>query len=129
MLGAKNVILTTLAAIIATLPLILFNFGVLSLSAPLVNVLVLPAVPFTMLFGFLVALPFLGPGFAVVVNWLLLYILNVVAFFAGLPYSYLNFQISAWIFWALMGGVFGIYFALKYLANKKSARVEINSII
>jgi competence protein ComEC len=129
MLGAKNVILTTLAAIIATLPLILFNFGVLSLSAPLVNVLILPVVPFTMLFGFLVALPFFGPGFAMVANWFLLYILNVIAFFAGLPYSYLNFQISSWIFWALEGGVFGIYFALKYFSAKKSARVEISSIV
>ena len=79
--GAKNLILTTLAAIIATLPLILFNFGVLSLSAPLVNVLILPVVPLTMLFGFLVGLPFVGPGFAMVANWLLLYILKVTVVF------------------------------------------------
>jgi competence protein ComEC len=129
MLGAKNLILTTISAIIATLPLILYNFGILSLSAPLVNILILPIVPATMLFGFLTALPFLGPGFAVVANWLLLYILKVTSFFAALPLSYLNIQISAWIFWALATVVFVIYFALKYIVDKKSARVEINSIV
>jgi competence protein ComEC len=127
--GIKNLILTTVSAIIATLPLILFNFGVLSLSAPLVNVLILPLVPSTMLFGFLAALPFVGPGFALVANWLLLYILQVTSFFAGLPYSFLNFQISVWIFWALATGVFGIYFLLRYLVNKKSAQVELNSLL
>jgi competence protein ComEC len=129
MLGAKNLILTTLAAIIATLPLILFNFGVLSLFAPLVNVLILPLVPLTMLFGFLIALPFLGPGFAVVANWFLLYILKVTSFFASLPYSSLNFQISLWMFWVLAVGVFGIYFALRHFANKKLAQVEQNSLV
>jgi competence protein ComEC len=129
MLGAKNLILTTLAAIIATLPFILFNFGVLSLSAPLVNVLILPVVPLTMLFGFLIALPFLGPGFAVVANWFLLYILKVTSFFASLPYSFLNFQISIWIFWVMAAGVFGIYFALRHMANKKFAQVEQNSLV
>jgi len=129
MLGAKNLILTTLAAIIATLPLILYNFGVLSLSAPLVNILILPVVPLTMLFGFLISLPFLGPGFAMVANWLLLYILKVTSFFAALPYSFLNIQISAWIFWALAAAVFAIYFALKHLADKKSAQVELNPIV
>jgi competence protein ComEC len=127
LLGAKSLILTTISAIIATLPLILFNFGILSLVAPLVNVLILPAVPLTMLFGFLVALPFVGPGFALAANWLLLYILKVTSFFAGLPYSYLNVQISIWIFWALTAGVFGIYFLLRYIANRRnSSAVELN---
>ena len=121
MLGVKTLILTTLSAIIATLPLILFNFGVLSLSAPVVNALILPFVPATMLFGFLAMLPFVGPGFALVANWLLLYILKVTSFFAGLPCSSLNFQIPVWVFWLLCAGVFAIYFGLKYFASKKEA--------
>ena len=43
----------TLSAQIMTLPIILFDFGRLSLIAPLANVLILPVVPLTMLFGFL----------------------------------------------------------------------------
>lgn len=44
---------TTLSAIIATLPLILFQFGRLSVVAPLANILILWIVPFLMLFSFL----------------------------------------------------------------------------
>lgn len=119
-LGAKTLILTTLSAIVATLPIILFNFGTLSLSAPLVNLLILPAVPATMLFGFLAILPFVGSGFAFIANWLLIYILKITAFFASLPYSSLNFQISVWTFWGLMAGVFGVYFLLKRAASLKA---------
>src|SRR6202035_58648 len=93
-LGAKTLILTTLSAIIATLPL--------SFSAPLVNLLILPFLPATMLFGFLAVLPFLGPGFALPANWLLLYILKITQTFANLPYSYLSLQISVWTFLLLI---------------------------
>jgi competence protein ComEC len=124
--GVKKLFLITLAAVISTLPIILLDFGVLSLSAPVVNVLIMPVLPLAMLFGFLSALPFLGPGFAVVANWLLLYILKITSFFAGLPYSYLNVRIFAWIFWALAAAIFGLYFFLKYLAKRKSSTVELN---
>jgi competence protein ComEC len=121
--GVKTLILTTLSAIAATLPIILFNFGTLSFSAPLVNLLILPFVPATMLFGFLSILPFVGPGFALVANWLLIYILKVTDFFAHVPYSSLNIQISVWIFWLLNAAVFGVYFGLRLLSNKSSRQV------
>jgi competence protein ComEC len=54
----KSYFLTTCSAIIATTPLILFNFEKFSIVAPLVNVLVLPVVPPVMLFGFLSLVPF-----------------------------------------------------------------------
>lgn len=46
----------TLSAQIMTLPIILFGFGRFSLIAILANVLILPVVPLTMLFGFLAGL-------------------------------------------------------------------------
>lgn len=46
----------TLSAQIMTLPIILFGFGRFSLVAVLANVLVLPVIPLTMLFGFLAGL-------------------------------------------------------------------------
>ena len=127
-LGIKTLILTTLSAIIATLPIILFNFGTLSFSAPLVNLLILPFVPATMLFGFLSVLPFVGPGFALVSNWLLLYILKITEVFSNLPYSYLSLQISIWVFWLLTATVFAIYFGLNLIikANLKVHRSDQN---
>ncbi|MEK7135037.1 MAG: ComEC/Rec2 family competence protein [Patescibacteria group bacterium] len=46
----------TLSAQIMTLPVILFGFGRFSLIAILANVLILPVIPLTMLFGFLAGL-------------------------------------------------------------------------
>ena len=113
LLGGKTLVLTTMSAIVATLPIILFNFGTLSLVAPIVNLIVLPVVPATMLFGFLSIIPFFGPGFALAAKGLLLYTINIIGFFAHLPYNSFNIKISVWVFWGLNLLVFGIYFLLK----------------
>lgn len=123
-LGLKTLVLTTFSAIIATMPLIVLNFGIVSLSAPMVNVLVVPAVPWSMLFGFLTALPFVGAGCAMVANWILIYILKVTEFFAGLPYSSLNAQIGLPVFLLLCGAVFGFYYLL-VLLNKRRVSLSV----
>ena len=46
----------TLAARVLALPLILYQFGNLSVIAPLANVVLLPVVPYAMLFGALALL-------------------------------------------------------------------------
>lgn len=96
--GFKALLLTTLAAVAATLPLILFAFGRLSLVAPLVNLLVLPVIPLTMLLGFFSVLPFLGPGFAFAADLFLRYILRITSVFASLPFASLSLKISPAIF-------------------------------
>ncbi|MEK7189890.1 MAG: ComEC/Rec2 family competence protein, partial [Patescibacteria group bacterium] len=50
--GFKESLLTTLSAILATAPLIAYSFGSFSLVAPVVNLLILPAIPYTMALGF-----------------------------------------------------------------------------
>ncbi|KKS26233.1 MAG: ComEC/Rec2-related protein [Parcubacteria group bacterium GW2011_GWC2_42_6] len=52
-LGWREILVATLAAQIAVLPLLLINFGQLSLIAPLANLLILFFIPLTMLFGFI----------------------------------------------------------------------------
>ncbi|MFA5990952.1 MAG: ComEC/Rec2 family competence protein [Candidatus Doudnabacteria bacterium] len=118
--GIKTILLTTLSATFATLPLVLYNFERLSLSALPVNILILPFVPATMLFGFLSLLPGVGPGFAFIGNLLLGYILKVTEWFARIPYSSMNFKISVYVFWLLMGVVLGLY-ALIYRWNNRQA--------
>lgn len=124
MMGIKMLLITTLSAIISTTPIILLNFGSFSFSAPLANVFVLPLVPPAMLFGFLSILPILGPGFAFIAKGFLVSIISTVGFFAGLPYSSINFKISIWIFWLLVVLVFVLYFALKYWLIKLSNKFE-----
>jgi competence protein ComEC len=104
-LGVKSILLTTLSAIAATLPFMLYQFGRLSLVAPLVNVLILPLVPTTMLFGFLTGLPVLGFGFGLIAHWLLLYMLHITAWFAHLPHASAEVHFSRTLFLVSYGAL------------------------
>lgn len=112
-LKIKELLFTTLSAIIATLPLILFYFGRLSVVAPLVNILILPVIPYAMLFGFLIALPFVGYGFALLCKIFLDYILFITAQFAKWSIGSLELKINVWWFLFLVFLVFIFYFILK----------------
>ena len=104
----------TLSAQILTFPLILYYFGNLSLSAPLVNILVLPVLPFLMFFNFIFALsslfvPFLAKLLVWPVWLLITYIVMVAKFFAGLPYfSFVFGKVSLWL-------IFFLYFLIAFL--------------
>jgi len=87
----------TLSAIIATFPLILYQFGRFSIIAPLVNILVLWIIPYLMLFGFLsliisfVIFP-LGQLLTYLAIFGLKYVIIVTDFFGSWRFS--AFQIS-----------------------------------
>lgn len=87
--GIKEVLLTTLSAQIIVLPWIFYTTGNLSLVALPANLLVLPIIPATMLFGFLAAIfssvLLIGGPLALVSHLLLAYILLVVKILAALP--------------------------------------------
>src|SRR3989344_1432931 len=82
----SDIISVTLSAQIFTLPIIIYNFGTVSLIAPITNLLILPIVPFLMVFGFLASLfgifsGFLGWIFALPCYALLIYFLKVLDVF------------------------------------------------
>ena len=82
----------TLSAQIMTLPVIFWEFGRVSLVATLANVLILPAVPLTMLFGFLAGLSgFISlkiAGILILPSWILLsYQIFIVKFLSTLPFA------------------------------------------
>ena len=90
--GLRDIVSVTCAAYIFVLPFILYKMGNLSLTALPANVLILPFIPITMLFGFLTGI--LGSiwyifavPFALVSQGLLSYELFVINFFASLPFS------------------------------------------
>lgn len=88
--GLREAVSATFSALIFTLPLLLYNFGIFSLIAPVANILVVPFIPLTMSLGFvagllgLVSLP-LGT----VAGWLawapLTYEVSVIKFLARCP--------------------------------------------
>ena len=95
-----------MSAIILTLPLILFQFGRLSVVAPIVNILVLWLIPFIMLFGFLsVLLSFVifpvGQLFAWVAFFGLKYITIITVWFSNLSFSSVDLTIPLWLVFIL----------------------------
>lgn len=121
--GLREIALTTISAQIAVLPLILYATGNLSLFGLPANLLVLPIIPFTMLFGFLAGLlgllylP-LGLPFAWLAYFCLYYILLVTKFFAILPGANLVLPEFPLILLILMYG--GLAWIWRRASNKKA---------
>lgn len=88
----REAFLLSLSAQIITFPLMLFNFGQVSLISPIANIFVAPFIPFAMLFSAL-ALIF-GKSFSVFANFHLDAILLIAKIFAKFPLL-INWKISA----------------------------------
>jgi len=116
----RTVVVATLSTQVFVLPMLLYKMGELSLVALPVNLLILSAIPATMLFGFLAgSVGFLSSmlafPFAFVAYALLDYELRVVEFFSHLPFA--SVAVSNFPLWfALL--CYAFYFAL-FLRFKK----------
>jgi len=124
LVSVREFFLATLATQIAVLPLLLYQIGEISLVAVIVNVLVLPIVPFAMLLTFLTGvLATISFELATLVGWAatftLGYILQVADWFAGLPFAALNvpeFE-AVWVF-VMYGAMAIIYYYFKSYKDK-----------
>jgi len=93
----RELVTTTIAATISVLPILLYSTGIFSLVSLPVNILILPFIPITMLFSFLVGVvgfisPTLSIPFGVISDVLLSYILEMIHFFASLPFASINIK-------------------------------------
>lgn len=107
----RSLVAMTMSAQIFTLPVLIYNFGYVSLIAPIVNVLIVPLMPFIMIFGFIFSLagavlPFLG----LILSWpswiLLTYMIKVVEWSSNIPWASFTMNISVIyliIFYFLLG--------------------------
>ena len=114
-------LLATLSAQVFTLPILLFYFGAISLIAPIINVLVLLAVPPAMFAGFLTGLlgfVWIKLAFpAAVASWLFLsYILKAVELGSSLPFASVNFTIN---FYAVVAYYLGLGLILNRYYKKE----------
>lgn len=113
----QEMFLSTLSAIFATLPLILFQFGRLSMVAPLVNILILWIIPWLMFFGFfaiIVGALFFPLG--LVIAWIagigLRYVIIVVEFFGRQSWAAVDWKIPWW-------GMVLMYLVIIFYVQKK----------
>lgn len=120
-LGITEMIMLTISASVFVLPIIMYNFGTLSLISVLANVVVLPFVPLAMLLIFLVSLAgLLSPYLAMPFTWLAYtinhYIILMVGVLAGMSWSSKNVSMSVWMVCVYYAILFGVLF---FLSNKK----------
>ena len=108
----KNTLVATLSAQVFTMPILIYNFGYISLAAPFANILIVPFLaPVTILVFVFGLSAFLFLPLALLLFWptwlFLTYIVSVIDYFAKIPFASISFEnISlAWliIFYLLIG--------------------------
>lgn len=123
-LGFSEIFFLSFSAQIFVLPIILYNFQILSLVSLIANILVLPIIPMTMLLVFLCAVAgFIFQPLSLVLAWLaylpLRYEIWVINTLAGLSWASMEVQNFGWqyvILWYII--LFAVIFAVKRSAGK-----------
>lgn len=103
--GIIEIISVTVAAQIATLPLLTYTFGTISLISLVTNILILPIIPFLTVMGFLTALvgmlsDFLAFIVSLPTRFLLEYFLKVLDIFSQ-PWAIISFDHISWV-WIML---------------------------
>ena len=114
-LGMRGLIASTLATQIFVSPYILYMMGQLSIIGIVVNILVLPIIPATMLFVTLTGLfDFVSQSASEIMGWisyaLLSYELFMVQFFAKIPFA--SLELPKFSFWIVVGFYLSYFVAL-----------------
>jgi len=109
----RTTLSATLAAQIFTLPILIYNFGYISLISPIANILIVPFLaPITILiflFG-LSAILFRPLGFLLSLpTWLFLtYIVGIIDWFSKLPFAHLSIENVHWVWLTISYLILGL---------------------
>jgi competence protein ComEC len=126
MFGMRGIVASTIATQIFVSPYILFMMGQISLIGMIVNILVLPLIPITMLFVFLTgAVGMISASAAQAIGWgahlLLSYELFMVESFARLPFASAHLPpFSIW--WVV--GFYAVFFTAYAFWKRKSRSIS-----
>jgi len=113
-LQLRNNLAATLAAQIFVLPILVYNFGQISIISPLTNILILPLIPLIAILGFIFS--FIGIFWRIlgqILSWpawfLLTYILKIIDWFSKISWTTLTLKNIHWIFiiisYLILGGI------------------------
>jgi len=102
----REIIAMTLSAQITTLPIVVYNFERISLVSPIVNVLIVPLIPLTIIAGFIsmflgIIWLYLGKIFSIFTWFLLEYEIYVVSIFSKIPMASIEVN-KIWIGWIIL---------------------------
>jgi len=120
-LGLKDVLTMTFAAQLGVLPLLIFNFGQLSLISPLANLLIVPFLPIIMLSGLVLSLVGLvWLSLAKIIAWpiwlLLTYIIKITDWLSLVPLAAYKFNKVSWLI------LVGYYLVLAIIVRRITSR-------
>ena len=115
-LGMKDILGMTFSAQIFTLPILIYNFGYISLISPLTNILIVPILPFIMISGFIFSFigifwQFLGWIFSFPAWFLLTYVIKIIDLLYKVPFTSLEVKIS-WFYFIVFYSLL-VYFIWK----------------
>ena len=115
-LGMKDILGMTFSAQIFTLPILIYNFGYISLISPLTNILIVPILPFIMISGFIFSFigifwQFLGWIFSFPAWFLLTYTIKTIDLLYKVPFTSLEVKIS-WFYFIVFYSLL-VYFIWK----------------
>ena len=121
-LSIKDSLVITLSALVFTIPIILVNFGQMSIISPLSNVLVAPAIPLSMLFWFLSIITYNIHELIWISFWFfswifLKYIMIIADFLGNLSFSFIF--VNLWSYKYLFEFIYFILIIFLILYFKK----------
>jgi competence protein ComEC len=101
----RELMAATIATQLFVLPILLFKVGNLSIISPIANLIVLPFIPLTMLFGFFTSLvglisSLISLPLATISYFLLHFQITIVQLLSGLPFS--SVSIETFPLWGLL---------------------------
>jgi competence protein ComEC len=125
-MGISEIIVLSLSAQLFVLPIIVYNFHIVSLISLLANVLILPIIPVSMLLVFFVCLfGVIFSPLAVIFGWLafilLYYEIRIVQLLANIPWASIEIKKnSVWCILLYYGMLIGVmYYFKKYSCKEK----------
>ena len=118
----KSILAMTFSAYLFTLPILIYNFGYVSLVAPITNILIIPFLYWIMIFGFIfgiigMAWGTLGWIFSLPALFLLSYLIKVVNLFSQ-PWATKTFENIHWT-WLIIS-----YLILSFLTWKLNKKLN-----
>ncbi|MDR0979677.1 MAG: ComEC/Rec2 family competence protein [Candidatus Nomurabacteria bacterium] len=127
----SQVAIETISATITTMPLLLYNFGSLSLISLLPNLLILPTIPIAMLLSFATGVLAIFTGVLAglvgsLATLVLKYNLVVIEFFGQIEWATLAMPISFWQAVAIYGVILLGWFAMK--CSTKTRLLDVNVV-
>jgi len=121
-LNLRTMISMTLSAQFFTLPILIYNFGQISLISPLANILILPFIPLVIILGFLVGV--LGIFFQTLAYfisfpcWLILtYMVKTIEWLSGFSFSAIKAENISFL-WVIVFYLILIFF-IRYFNEKR----------